>query len=79
MIIKPIKNKKDYKKVLVRIEKLWNAKLGTKEGDELEVLSVLVEKYEKVNFDILPPNPIDAINFRMDQMGLEKKGINYKY
>lgn len=75
MNIKPIKNNKDYKKALSRINKIWDAKEGTKAGDELEIISILVEKYEEEHFEILPPDPIEAIIFRMEQMGLEKKDL----
>lgn len=75
MNIKPVKTKKDYKEALTRIEKIWNAESGTKMGDELEILSVLVEKYEEDSYKILPPNPIEAIKFRMEQMQLEKKDL----
>jgi HTH-type transcriptional regulator/antitoxin HigA len=75
MNIKPIKNNNDYKKALSRIEKIWNAKEGTKTSDELEILSVLIEKYEEDRFALLPPDPIEAIKFRMEQMGLEKKDL----
>ena len=75
MNIKPIKSKKDYKEALKRIEQIFNVEPDTKKGDELEILSVLVEKYEKDNFEILPPDPIEAIKFRMEQMQLEKKDL----
>ena len=75
MNIKPIKTKKDYKDTLARVEKIWQAKLGTSRGNELEILSMLVEKYENEKFKILPPDPIAAIKFRMEQMGLEKKDL----
>ena len=75
MNIKLIKTKKDYKEALVRVEKNWDAKHGTVQGDELEILSMLIETYEKENFEILPPDPVAAIKFRMEQMGLEKKDL----
>lgn len=75
MTIKPIKTKKDYKDSLKKIEKLWEAKPSTKEGDELEILAVLVEKYEAENYPISLPTPIEAIKFRMEQMGLTKKDL----
>lgn len=75
MNIKPIKNNKDYKNTIARIEKIWEAKVNTKASDELEILSVLVEKYEEKHFTILPPDPVEAIRFRMEQMGLEKKDL----
>ena len=75
MNIKPIKTKKDYEKALKRIEKIWEAKLGTKEGDELDILTTLIEKYEEVNYNILPPDPVEAIKFRMEQMNLKQKDL----
>ncbi|HAM88833.1 MAG: hypothetical protein US83_C0006G0069 [Candidatus Falkowbacteria bacterium GW2011_GWC2_38_22] len=75
MNIKPIKNNKDYKKALARIEKIWDVKGNAQINDELEILSVLIEKYEEEHYTILPPDPIEAIKFRMEQMGLEKKDL----
>ena len=75
MNIKPIKKQKDYKEALKKIDKLWNAKLNTKAGDELDILITLIEKYENDNYEILPPNPIEAIKFRMEQMNLKQKDV----
>jgi HTH-type transcriptional regulator / antitoxin HigA len=75
MKIKPIKTKKDYESVLARIDKIWDAKKNTPQGDELEVLSILVEKYEEKHFNILPPDPVEAIKFRMEQLGLKNSDI----
>lgn len=69
MTLKPIKTKKDYNQALERLEKIFDAKKGTKEGDELEVLSILIEKYEDEQFPIGLPDPIEAIKFRMEQLG----------
>ena len=63
MNIKPIKTKKDYELAMTRLETLFDAKKGTSKGDELEVLSLLIDKYENDNFPIELPDPIDAINF----------------
>lgn len=82
MKIKPIKNKKDYEIALKRVEKLWGVKEDTPEGDEFEVLFTLIEKYEDEHYPIPPPDPIEAIKFRMEQMGLSKselaKYLGYK-
>lgn len=75
MNIKPIKTKKDYKETLERIEKLWEAKPKTAEGDELDILITLLEKYEESNYNILPPDPVEAIKFRMEQMNLKQKDL----
>ena len=69
MTLKPIKTKKDYAQAMERLEVLFDAKKGTPEGDELEVLSILIEKYEDEHFPIGLPDPIEAIKFRMEQMG----------
>src|SRR5574338_1476279 len=69
MTVKPIKTKKDYSQAMERLEVLFNAKKGTPEGDELEVLGILIEKYEDEHFPIGLPDPIEAIKFRMEQMG----------
>ncbi|WP_375578657.1 helix-turn-helix domain-containing protein [Marivirga tractuosa] len=75
MEIKPIRGKADYKKALDRLEIIFDAKRGTKEGDELEILSILIDKYESENFPIGMPDPISAINFRMEQLGLKQKDL----
>ncbi len=72
MNLRPVKSKKDYESALKRIESLMDAKKNTPEMDELEVLSVLVEKYEDEHFPISPPDPVEAIKFRMEQMGLSQ-------
>lgn len=75
MNIKPIKTKKDYEAALKKIEMLFDSKPNTTNGDLLEVLVTLVEAYEKKNFNILPPDPIEAIKFRMEQLGLKQSDI----
>ncbi len=72
MEIKPIKSERDYNELLHRIEKLWGSKKDTPEGDELDLLVTLVESYEMKHYPIAPPDPIDAIKFRMEQMGMTK-------
>ncbi len=73
--IKPIHTKKDYKEALALIERYFDAKSGTAEATIVEVLSVLVEKYEEEHFPIEAPDPIEAIKFRMEQLGLTRKEI----
>ena len=75
MTIKPIKNKGDYQKALARLDVIFEAKSGSKEGDELEVLSILVDTYEKEKFPISFPDPIEAIKFRMEQLGYTQKDL----
>jgi HTH-type transcriptional regulator/antitoxin HigA len=72
MDIRPIKTDIDYKESIKRIEKLWGAKKDTPEGDEFDILCTIVEAYEMAHYPIAPPDPIDAIKFRMEQMGLSK-------
>jgi HTH-type transcriptional regulator / antitoxin HigA len=72
MKIKPIKNEEDYKEAIQRIESLWGSKKDTTEGDEFDLLVTLVEAYEINHFPIAPPDPIDAIKFRMEQMEMTK-------
>ena len=69
MTIKPIKTKKDYQQALNRLEIIFEAKKNSPEGDELEVVGILIEKYENEKFPIGFPNPVEAIKFRMEQMG----------
>ena len=73
--IQPINTKKDYEKTLALIESLWSAKPNTEDGDILDILVTLVEAYENKHFPMLPPDPVEAIRFRMEQMGLEKSDI----
>ena len=72
MDIRPIKTEQDYNSALSRIEELWGARKDTSEGDELDLLVTLVESYEMKHYPIAPPDPIDAIKFRMEQMGMTK-------
>ena len=76
MEIKPIKTEEDYNQALKRVEELWEAKDGTPEGDEAEILFTLVEAYEKIHYPIEKPDPIEAIKFRLDQMGLTEKDLS---
>jgi HTH-type transcriptional regulator/antitoxin HigA len=69
MEIKPIRNEKDLKLALARVDKIIDSKRGTAEGDELEILSVIIEAYENRRHPIDPPDPIEAIKFRMEQQG----------
>ncbi|MGB0788006.1 MAG: helix-turn-helix domain-containing protein [Marinirhabdus sp.] len=75
MDISPIRNKKDYRKALERLEMIFDTKRGTKAGDELEILSALIDRYENEHFPIGMPDPISAIKFRMEQMGLKQKDL----
>ena len=61
MTLHPIKTKKDYQNALVRLEKVFDAKPNSPEGDELELLGILIDTYEKVHYSIDFPDPIEAI------------------
>ncbi len=75
MEIKPIKTEKDYNDAIQRIEQLWGTKKNSPEGDELDLLCTIVEAYEINHFPILPPDPVDAIVFRMEQMNMTKSDM----
>jgi HTH-type transcriptional regulator/antitoxin HigA len=73
--LKPIRSEKDYEKSLAEVERLWGAKSGTPEGDRLDVLATLIDAYEARHYPMDPPDPIEAIKFRMDQQGLTRKDL----
>jgi HTH-type transcriptional regulator/antitoxin HigA len=75
MIMKLIKTKKDYQQALARLEVIFDAKPGSAEGDELEVLGMLIDSYEKINYPIDYPDPIEAIKFRMEQLGYSQSDL----
>ncbi|WP_455923455.1 helix-turn-helix domain-containing protein [Pseudomonas putida] len=75
MDIKPIRSDDDLAEALARVSHLWNAPLGSPEGDELEILTLVIEKYEAARFPIPPSNPIEAIKFRMEQQGLTPRDL----
>jgi HTH-type transcriptional regulator/antitoxin HigA len=73
--IKPIKTERDYQTAFKEIEKLWDAKPNSTKGDRLEVLVTLVEAYEQKRYPIDPPDPIEAIKFRMEQLELKPSDL----
>jgi len=75
MDIKAIKTEEDYNQALKRLEVIFHAPINSKEGDEAEILSILIEKYEDENYAIDAPDPIEAILFRMEQMEMTKKDL----
>ena len=75
MTVKPIKTDRDHSKALKEIEKLWGAKDGTPEGDRLDVLATLVEAYERTHHLMGIPDPIEAIRFRLEQMGSDLSSL----
>jgi HTH-type transcriptional regulator/antitoxin HigA len=75
MELRPIRTKADYKAVLKKISSLLDAREGSREAGMLEVLSVLVEAYEEEHHPVDPPDPIEAIKFRMEQAGLTRRDL----
>lgn len=75
MDVKPIRTAKQHRAALKEIERLWSARPGSPEHDRLEVLGALVEDYEDHHQPIYPPDPVEAIRFRMDQLGLDRKAL----
>jgi HTH-type transcriptional regulator/antitoxin HigA len=75
MQLKPIKTDTDHEAALIEIERLWDAKEGTPDGDRLEILTTLVEAYEETHFPMDLPDPIEAIKFRLEQQGVDKKAL----
>ena len=73
--LKPIRSNADYEAALAEVERLWGAKAGTPKGDRLDVLATLIDAYETRHFPFDRPDPIDAIKFRMEQMGLTRKDL----
>lgn len=73
--LKPIRSKADYEKALAVFGRLWGAKGGTSDGDRLDVLATLIDAYEAEHYPMDPPDPIEAIEFRMEQQGLSRKDL----
>jgi HTH-type transcriptional regulator/antitoxin HigA len=72
MNISPIKNETDYRNALKRLEVIFDAPIGTLEGDEADLLGLMIDDYEKKHYPILPPDPIEAIKIRMEEMHLKQ-------
>lgn len=75
MEIKPIKTEKDYEKSLKRLEQIFDASPNSNEGDEAEILSLLIDNYENKHYPIESPDPIEAIKIRMKEMNLKQKDL----
>jgi HTH-type transcriptional regulator/antitoxin HigA len=75
MEISIIKTNQDYESALEEIDKLLDCDEGSHEAEKLELLSILVESYENIHHKIESPDPIEAINFRMEQLGLSRKDL----
>ena len=73
--LRPIRSEADYKTALEEVERLWGAKSDTPEGDRLDVLATLIEVYEAKHYPMDPPDPVEAIRFRMEQQGLTRKDL----
>lgn len=67
--LKPIRTEADYEEALGEVGRLWGAKTGTSDGDRLDILATLIVVYEAEHYPMDPPDPIEAIHFRMEQMG----------
>ncbi len=75
MDIKPIKTEKDYDKALERLDVIFDASPNSKEGDEAEILSLLIDNYENQYYPIEAPDPIEAIKIRMEEMEIKQKDL----
>jgi HTH-type transcriptional regulator/antitoxin HigA len=73
--LKPIRTEADYEAALEEVGRLWGSKSGSAEGDRLDVLATLVDVYEAQHYPMDPPDPIEAIRFRMEQQGLTRKDL----
>lgn len=73
--LKPIRTEADYEWALGEAEALWGAKNGTPDGDRLDVLATLIDAYESQHYPMDPPDPVEAIRFRMEQQGLTRKDL----
>jgi HTH-type transcriptional regulator/antitoxin HigA len=73
--LKPIRSEADYERALAEVEILWGAKSGTPKGDRLDVLATLIDAYEATHHPMDPPDPVEAIKFRMEQQGLTRKDL----
>ncbi len=73
--LKPIRSEADYDEALAEVEILWGAKAGTPEGDRLDILATLIDAYEAKFYPMDPPDPVEAIRFRMEQQGLTRKDL----
>jgi len=73
--LKPIRSKAQYERALAEMERLWGSKSGTPKGDRLDVLATLIDAYEAEHYPMDPPDPVEAIKFRMEQQGLTRKDL----
>jgi HTH-type transcriptional regulator/antitoxin HigA len=73
--VKPIRTEADHEAAMAEVENLWGAKSGTPAGDRLDVLATLIDAYEAAHFPMDPPDPIEAIKFRMEQQGMTRRDL----
>ena len=73
--LKPIRTSADHERALAQVARLWGAKSGTPGGNRLDVLATLIDAYEAEHYPMDPPNPVEAIKFRMEQQGLSRKDL----
>ena len=73
--IRPIRNESDHEAALKEVERLWGARSGTADGDRLDILATLIDVWEAEHYPMSPPDPIEAIRFRMEQQGLSRKDL----
>src|SRR5437773_9246884 len=73
--VRPIRSKRDYEAALKEVDRLWGAKGGTRAGDRLDVLATLIDAYEAEHYPMDPPDPVEAIKFRMEQQGLTRRHL----
>jgi HTH-type transcriptional regulator / antitoxin HigA len=74
--LKPIRSEGDYEEALAEVERLWGATAGTAEGDRLDILATLIDTYETLHYPMDPPDPVEAIKFRMAQLGLTRQDLD---
>jgi HTH-type transcriptional regulator/antitoxin HigA len=74
-MMKPIKSENDYHHALARMDQIFDASPGTAEGDELEILGILIDQYEQLHFPIDLPDPVEAIKFRMEQLNYNQNDL----
>lgn len=73
--VKPIRSEANYEAAMAEVERLWGAKSGTPRGDRLDVLATLIDAWEGEHHPMDPPDPIEAIKFRMEQQNLTRKDL----
>lgn len=73
--VKPIRSAEDHEAAMAEVERLWGSKSGTPDGDRLDVLATLIDAWEADHFPMDPPDPVDAIRFRMEQQGLTRRDL----